>query len=309
MKKKILSFVLIGIMVGLVCTLTGCGKISEKNPKTLADVVEVGDYVNYDANLGLTYPVTYKPDSSLTGYEPNSKQSTYSSADKTKWKVLSIDKKTGTVELVAEKTMANLYLAGKEGYINAETVLNNIGAVYGKGKGAAGGRSINIEDIEQYSSYDPSRFKSSGGEYGETKEYTSGNFIKTEEVTGGVEDKTDSRLVVASKSNPVTVKKSYYSYNLENYIENKTVYNMLFKNGDNYKSFWLASHCVFLGDNYYSFNVQYVDNGVVEGSGLKDSKYDYDYYSTAGVLPVVSLQSNIQTSGKDKSGAWNLVVE
>ena len=277
MKKKILSFVLIGIMVGLVCTLTGCGKISEKNPKTLADVVEVGDYVNYDANLGLTYPVTYKPDSSLTGYEPNSKQSTYSSADKTKWKVLSIDKKTGTVELVAEKTMANLYLAGKEGYINAETVLNNIGAVYGKGKGAAGGRSINIEDIEQYSSYDPSRFKSSGGEYGETKEYTSGNFIKTED--------------------------------LENYIENKTVYNMLFKNGDNYKSFWLASHCVFLGDNYYSFNVQYVDNGVVEGSGLKDSKYDYDYYSTAGVLPVVSLQSNIQTSGKDKSGAWNLVVE
>ncbi len=301
MKKKILSFVLIGIMVGLVCTLTGCGKISEKNPKTLADVVEVGDYVNYDANLGLTYPVTYKPDSSLTGYEPNSKQSTYSSADKTKWKVLSIDKKTGTVELVAEKTMANLYLAGKEGYINAETVLNNIGAIYGKGKGATGGRSINLEDIEQYSSYDPSTYEG----YGETKEYASGIFIKTEEVAGGLEDETDSRLVVASESNPVTVKQSSYSYPAKGYIKDEKEYNMLFKNGDNWKYFWLASRCV----NYRNFNVRTVGSkslpeyGIIGSEGLQYGSSDN------GVVPVVSLQSNIQTSGKDESGAWNLVVE
>ena len=124
----------------------------EPGVERLADVANIGDYVNYDANSGLVTPLTYTTKESVTGH---STVSTYSSSDTIKWRVLSVDKDSGKVELIAASNLKTLYLKGKEGYINSENILNDIGAIYGKGKGAVGGRSVNIGDIEKYSSYDP----------------------------------------------------------------------------------------------------------------------------------------------------------
>lgn len=314
MRKKI---ILTLIFLTLLLCLTGCDskEQEESNSDTsnekydlLADVVEVGDYVNYDASSGLTTPITYTPDSSLTGYDGT--EPTYSSEDETKWRVLSIDSETKVVELMAEAPKSYLYLTGKEGYINAETVLNEIGAVYGKGKGATAGRSIKLEDIEQYSSYDPTAFKDSTGiSYGDTKTYTEGTFIKTTNVTGGEADKTDSRLVKATKSNPVTVKSNVYGYEAKDYFENETIYNMFFED----YSYWLASKSVW---TYFSYGSCYYVNIASLLYGISNSGWLYQSMSDGAgdtdanaVMPVVTLKANIQTSGKDSNGAWNLIVE
>lgn len=150
---------------------------TDEETKKLSDVVEIGDYVNYDANSGLVTPATYTTDSTLTG---SSKASTFSSSDSMKWRVLSVDREVGTIELMsADPTPSYLCLSGKEGYINAEDILNDIGAVYGHGKGATGGRSINIDDVEKYSSYDPSTYTNYAGyKYGETNSIFKRNIYK-----------------------------------------------------------------------------------------------------------------------------------
>ena len=278
----------------------------EPGVERLADVANIGDYVNYDANTGLVTPLTYTTEESVTG---DSTVSTYSSSDTVKWRVLSVDKDSGKVELIAESNLKDLYLRGKEGYINSENILNDIGAIYGKGKGAVGGRSVNIKDIEKYSSYDPYpyTYNSIYSKYGGTRKYTSGTFVKEEGITGGVEDESDARLVKASSSNPVTVTQTYYNYsNLYNYFENKLAYNVLFSGRD--YSFWLASRCVDLDSGYCGFYVRYAGSSRVGANGLFYSSGGA-YTDSGGVVPVVSLESDISVDGKDTSGAWKLKIE
>ena len=73
------------------------------------------------------------------------------------------------------------------GYKNAETVLNDIGAIYGYGDGATGGRSLTIEDLNHLMRYTPEDSTNS-------QTYTSGTFIN--------EDGTE---VTATEDNPVTI--------------------------------------------------------------------------------------------------------
>ena len=309
MRRKIFSIILIiTLLSGFLFVLTGCesGKNGKKGSK-LADVVEIGDYVDYDANSGLTTPVTYKTDSTLTGVGSVSE---YSSTDEVKWRVLSVDKDAGKVELIATRDLDSLSLSEITGYVNAEEILNGIGAVYGHGKGAAGGRSVNIEDIERYSSYNPEKdYKNSASSNGTvegTRTYTSGTFIKGEGITGGTESTDDSRVVIASSSNPVTVTQTYYRYSdPSNYFENQKAYDVLLKDRNN---FWLASRFRRLYSSDCSFGVRYASSSSVNSCNLYDSDGG-TYNPSFGVVPVVSLKSNIQINGKDESGAWNLKVD
>ena len=141
--------------------------------------------------------------------------------------------------------------------------------------------------------------------YGGTRTYTSGTFVKGEGVTGGVEDTSDTRLVKASSSNPVTVTMTYYFYNnASNYFENRLAYTvLLYRN-----TFWLASRCMVLGSYAGSFRVRYANSGSVDGNFLFSSNGNASNYSF-GVVPVVSLESDIPVDGKDTSGAWKLKIE
>ena len=276
----------------------------EPGVERLADVANIGDYVNYDANSGLVTPLTYTTKESVTGH---STVSTYSSSDTIKWRVLSVDKDSGKVELIAASNLKTFYLKGKEGYINSENILNDIGAIYGKGKGAVGGRSVNIGDIEKYSSYDPYTYTNNSSiKYGETRTYTIGTFVKGEGVIGGVEDTSETRLVKASSNNPVTVTQTFYTYDSpSNYFENKSAYNVLLS-GRSY--FWLASRCMALIANNCRFGVRCADSSYVNGNSLFYSGGDIISIGN-GVVPVVSLESDIPVDGKDTSGAWKLKIE
>ena len=142
--------------------------------------------------------------------------------------------------------------------------------------------------------------------YGGTRTYTSGTFVKGEGVTGGVEDTSDTRLVNASSSNPVTVTHTYYNYHFpSNYFENKSVYDVLL-NGRH--AFWLASRCVDLLQDYCYFLVGYAGFADLGYFSLIDSLCDANTVDCY-VVPIVSLESDIPVDGKDTSGAWKLKIE
>ena len=278
-----------GKNVTMTITVTG----TQRDPKSgaleqevktqrLADVASVGDKVNYNASSGETK--TYTTEESLTG---SSTTATFNSSDAMTWKVMSVDKTTGIVELMAENPTVNkVTLYGKVGYKNAVTVLDKVGDVYGHGKGATGGRSITIEDVNKLENYTPKDDTTTN------YTYTSGTFIN--------DDGTETE---ASESNQVTLK---YTVSTANRSTNKW-YSYRTTNFQK-KTFWLASPCVVLSSGGCVFFVRSVDPGGVRYEYVFNSygsEYDYGY----SVVPVVSLKSNIQTSGKTESGEWNLVVE
>ena len=281
-----------GKNVTMTITVTGTQRdpksgAPEQEVKTqrLADVVSVGDKVNYDASSGEVK--TYTTEESLTG--ASSGTATFNSSDVMTWKVMSVDKTTGIVELMAENPTVNkVNLKGKNGYKNAVTVLNKVGDVYGHGKGATGGRSITVEDVNKLENYTPKDDTTT------SYTYKSGTFIN--------DDGTETE---ASESNQVTLK---YTVSTANRSTNKW-YSYRTTNFENKPAFWLASPCIDLRSNYCYFRVRYVRSGSVNYyCSLFNSRGDEDgcVYS---VVPVVSLKSNIQTSGKTESGEWNLVVE
>ena len=278
-----------GKNVTMTITVTGTQRdpksgAPEQEVKTqrLADVVSVGDKVNYNASSGETK--TYTTEESLTG---SSTTTTFNSSDAMTWKVMSVDKTTGIVELMAENpTAKKVALYGKAGYKNAVTVLDKVGDVYGHGKGATGGRSITIEDVNKLENYTPKDDTTT------SYTYTSGTFIN--------DDGTETE---ASESNQVTLK---YTASTQSKSTNRA-YNYSTKNLKT-SGFWLASPCINLHSNYCDFCVRSVDSGSVDNYFLFYSRGD-EYGFDFSVVPVVSLKSNIQTSGKTESGEWNLVVE
>ena len=278
-----------GKNVTMTITVTGTqrdpkSRAPEQEVKTqrLADVASVGDKVNYNASSGETK--TYTTEESLTG---SSETATFNSSDAMTWKVMSVDKTTGIVELMAENPTANtVTLYGKAGYKNAVTVLDKVGDVYGHGKGATGGRSITIEDVNKLENYTPKDDTTT------SYTYTSGTFIN--------DDGTETE---ASESNQVTLK---YTASTQSKSTNRA-YNYSTKNLKT-SGFWLASPCINLHSNYCDFCVRSVDSGSVDNYFLFYSRGD-EYGFDFSVVPVVSLKSNIQTSGKTESGEWNLVVE
>ena len=278
-----------GKNVTMTITVTG----TQRNPKSgapeqevktqrLADVVSVGDKVNYDASSGEVK--TYTTEESLTG---SSTTTTFNSSDAMTWKVMSVDKTTGIVELMAENPTVNkVTLYGKAGYKNAVTVLDKVGDVYGHGKGATGGRSITVEDVNKLENYTPKDDTTT------SHTYTSGTFIND-----------DGTETVASAENPVTLR---YTASTQSKSTNEA-YSYSTTNFQN-NSFWLASPCIDLSSIRCSFRVHIVSSGNVIGRGLFSSR-GYEVDDDYSVVPVVSLKSNIQTSGQTESGEWNLVVE
>ena len=278
-----------GKNVTMTITVTGTQRdpksgAPEQEVKTqrLADVASVGDKVNYNASSGETK--TYTTEESLTG---SSTTETFNSSDAMTWKVMSVDKTTGIVELMAENpTAKKVALYGKAGYKNAVTVLDKVGDVYGHGKGATGGRSITVEDVNKLENYTPKDDTTT------SHTYTSGTFIND-----------DGTETVASAENPVTLR---YTASTQSKSTNEA-YSYSTTNFQN-NSFWLASPCIDLSSIRCSFRVHIVSSGNVIGRGLFSSR-GYEVDDDYSVVPVVSLKSNIQTSGQTESGEWNLVVE
>lgn len=318
--KKVCCILLnIVIILTSLCSLTGCGNDSDKQNNSgdshkssesrLVDVVKVGDTVNYNANLGLSSPKKYTTSTDLVGYSDKAPYpekdaiKTYSSEDEVQWSVLNVDKESGIVELVSSYSLAQpLYIYGKVGYENLENVLNDIGAVYGYGEGATGGRSINIDDINNLTGY--SEYKT---EVTDTK------------TCGDECSKFPSKLPngITVKGNSLSIDNAHqnYGYDLNQYIRDFDVFTILL--GDiAHGYYWLASRSAVLflniKDSYCAsfYGRKVNERGVVDSQFLCTSTdSSANNYGSNHVKVVVSLKPDIKTSGQDSNGTWQLLFE
>ncbi|MBO5348821.1 MAG: hypothetical protein J6A89_03250 [Clostridia bacterium] len=268
-------------------TITGSG--------LLVDKVHIGDYVNYDASSGNGTGRNYTTEENSTGSKV---ATTFSSSDDMKWKVMNIDYESGTITLRADKqTKQELTLSGKKGYMNGEEVLNNIGAVYGYGNGATGGRSLTIDDLDKLNSYKITETAESDTAYDKLNgtKYITGTFL--------AEDGTE---ITASIDNTVTMS---YTQSTTSKFTNKPITCSVKLLGAN--SFWLASPCIGIYNDrcYYCFRSVY--NGHLSQEYLFETTGPgYANTKSYSVVPVITLKANILTSGRDnENNAWDLIIE
>lgn len=120
----------------------------------LAGKIKVGDYVNYTPDTG-----TYKVAGGTYGSGYLEQEFTTEIGESSlKWRILSINEKTGEIELVSASSGARLRLAYSSGYNHGVDILNDLcETLYSKtvnGKKIAKARSMNVEDINDKTTYD-----------------------------------------------------------------------------------------------------------------------------------------------------------
>ena len=254
--------------------------------------IKVGDYVNYSPATK-----TITTDKTKTGYNKTQLLTTQSDV---KWRIFSIDETTGEVLIATQgptNTDTKVYLIGATGYVHGAEELNRIcKELYSSGDLTA--RSMTVEDVNKaVGGYDPTTDSNYGTEY----EYTSGTFYTYEENGNTVTSETPK---VASNSNKVKVKRTYYDYSPSS--KNATVGNILGSSTG-----WLASPCVRAYSSGADFYVRGASSSHVDGDVLFisiGSAYSY----SCGLHPLVSLSSkliDITEEGKDGTTvdkAWNL---
>ncbi len=281
----------------------------------LVDEVQIGDYVNY--NSSPETEVTYLLDFEKIGLYENFEDKSipleevddipidlfsFSSNEEMKWRVLNIDKDNGIVQLIADKpTQTMLSLYGLQGYKNSIELMDNASSVYAHGKYAESGRSIRMEDIDKIAGFDISQMDYSDYpedvlRYGDTVTITSGMVVL---------DNGD--IVEASEENPVTLTCNDYWYDPLEYIEDENVYNMLFG-----KHYFIAnkiiSHYEKWNENgYWTFDLgqgvfEMDDDWIIRAGNTFDRK---NYFEDS-IMPVITLQANLTTTGQDENGVWQL---
>lgn len=155
--------------------------------------LQIGDYVNYNALAGVdttdTNNTTIKSNGTDNGYGDQTFDLTKYTGDN-KWRVLGV--KDGKVELISADLVPlsdnsiYFYLKGRTGFQNAETELNKIAGLYGHGTHAVSARSVNVDDINKITGYNPNAEGiknptaeqiASGNKYGKNQLYEYGNKV------------------------------------------------------------------------------------------------------------------------------------
>ena len=287
----------------------GSRTITFNTARTLVELydageLKIGDYVNYQNPTSGSYTSL----GSKTGMEDlitdggDSDQIFNVSNNQLTWRVLGKDEATGGIKLIAGSPMKResnssypevpyYFLNGAKGYINAETELNNICALY-KNDLAQTARSVTIEDVNQVvgvtvdETGKPSLDES--GYYGQTYSYTD-QYASPEDYLAG----TRSNFSKTS---------DFYGYMANNpaltTATDQRLYNLLFNNVEygSGKAYWLASRCVDADSSIATFGVRFVSSGGGDtGVGGYYLFYSngYEYDVGFAVRPVVILKSNV----------------
>ncbi len=252
----------------------------------LSDHIKIGDYVAYQPEeVTESYIVETK-------YSGADEEQSISQENNLKWRVLTVDNKTRTVELICESpTKATITFKGARGYNNCVYLLNDIcKKLYSNSNYGAVARSENIEDIESkmdLSVWDYHDYIDGGVKYGDSIAYK-GSYVPKrylEDVkTGGVSSKQDELIAYETEEETYITKtenfKAFQGFwnqkdmsdkylNADTRKENEieTMYNVLLTPQEG--SFHLATRGSFCnqGYAYIALQMNFVDNGKVR-SGL-----------------------------------------
>ena len=123
-------------------------KAYEENYDIL-DELQIGDYVSYTPSGTYKWQAKYYSSTGNSDVTLNSGTNDYQISS---WRVLSIDKVTKKIELVAtSETTGKVCLREAQGYNNGVKLLNDAcNSLYGNTEKGISARSINIDDIEKY---------------------------------------------------------------------------------------------------------------------------------------------------------------
>ena len=297
--------------------------------RKIEDLLKIGNYVNYKYDTASAYNLQSK----YSGY---SSDQSISQKKGLKWRILNIEKTTGTIDLISEKSIeTDVKLGGILGYNNGPYLLNEIcKAQYSNKSLGTSAKSINLLDFEKHLTTKGINARNSfvnihqGVQYGKTMRYTGesayypalyknqkGAGINTTSVSqpnitrgndpynesqniATREPTTDSSKIKATSVLTVTQTNYEININSDNYGEAASVL------GDG-SWYWVASRCVDIQSNTATFGIRYAYKNLY----TRELMYSFDYYNNgmAGYLrPIVSLKSSTFTGTKDSSGAWNL---
>ena len=307
--------------------------------------LKIGDYVNYDPTNGGTITTTYtSPQGTYHSYqsvaiadtnENMTKGNGYAdqtfsvSANTNGWRVLGIDEDTDEILLVSADIVqttdnGNFYLRGQTGAEWGVKELNDICAIYGEGNGASGARSINADDINKITGYNPETAQYGDGqiyEYGNEVTYTknasnisyqdtlnnrSGTYGNSSTIFRYYDEGSSIWKTLTTGESKTVTSTAYYYYSntLTTSSSGETVgistdsteYEMLFQRTSSGQPYWLASPCTRTDSGDANFGLRYVLYGGVFNISFFYSDgvtYNPNYY----VRPVVSLESDIAISG------------
>ena len=215
--------------------------------KTLEDYgVQIGDYVAYnEAGTGDYTADTSKGAGRSGTYNSTTKRYDLTAGDaytteNLGWRVLGVNAK-GELELISDNPTTNsIYLANEEGYVNAESVLNEFcNTLYGKGEHATGARSLNVDDVNNLidTGYDPKTYSGYGdiwtyrfptnGEYMQYKRTGSTNVDWTNITSSSYQTfrmpgETNTISTDNRGDEGVSLESTFYSYTIANYIKQTT---------------------------------------------------------------------------------------
>ncbi len=234
--------------------------INEDGTCTNKRHLHIGDYVDYkNPTSGVKTAEKEK-----TGYTSN--QVYEASKNQLNWRVLGKDNTTGGIKLISGRPMKSnnsatdpyLHLYGAKGYLNSETVLNDLCSLYTTQYGTA--RSVNRDDIneitgitteEKIKEYNKGPSWWGSKQYGEA--YSFENHYTPQSWLNGKQQTTVSGAVNA------------YVYNVNSGDEpivnlaNERAYKMLFGNVDK-ACYWLNTPMI----NAFSGNADFCIGGVVK---------------------------------------------
>lgn len=284
--------------------------------------LKAGDYIDYTPTKGTYRVVDGEYGSGYTttqGYQEftteEDNETTTDVDESLKWRVWSIDEQTGEIELVsatAAQSTTPLYLKGADGYNHGVDILNDLcETLYSKtvnGKKVAVGRSINIEDINSKTIYNPKTDTKYG--YGNVNKYSEidatyrkypnlyvneegsylGGIKKKGSLTGslglkdGVLDAnglttystfigyTDLRIMDDSTTEDVSVTVTQYAYIVGSYLNTKLGINKV--SGEMFNlgiMYWVATRSVTDNNPFYFCLRTVSDSGMVSSKLLFSS--------------------------------------
>ncbi len=263
----------------------------------------VGKYVGYT-------PVSGSFTSQGT-YNGGSNQN-FSTTTGVKWKIL--DSNSNTLTLISDIAVNTGFRLGYEdGYNNGVLLLNNAcKEMYSNSSLGATGRSLDIDDIEKYMTYNKNNNSSYGTEYKCPSTYNHYPKIFADEKTGAVGGNYGSKYGLSDQDNYVTgettdsnVKGKITSYDFTmstNTMKNQTYANLFSSSTQT----WLASRCMNVdgGAGLIQFCMFYISSYTVDDANyLFRSDYSYKSFNYA-IRPVVEIdlsKVNVGVTGDGSS--------
>lgn len=298
---------------------------TKEEENKISEWLEVGSIVTYNPNGSYNWQGKYYSSDDYEDVTLESKKG--EEFNISTWKVLSIDKTTGNVELVpSNPTPGTVTLQGAQGYNNAVKLLNDAcSSLYGNEEKGIKARSINIEDIEKYMTEEAVKQAHKYIEGPATpnhqvsvplSKYTNYPAIYAEEVksvingkerTNGLGlseqikfiEKREEKITTATSIQPY---QTYWKLPMKGALKKyrggaNDYYNLIMQNGTS-TTYWVASRAILVfesfddpdyGETYFGVNTADTSIRGVMLFESSGSMEDDEYY--ASLFPIICVNS------------------